>query len=51
MNRSLTGGTVFEVLDVAKCEVIWLELKFGGQDTRPILLPPVCLKILKIGVI
>jgi len=51
MNRSLTRGMVFEVLDVAKCEIIWLELKFGGQDTRIILLPLVRLKILKIGVI
>ena len=39
--NDLTKGLVFGVLDVAKSEIIWLEMQFGGQvvqnlDTRNI---------------
>jgi len=31
IQKSLTKGMVFGVLDVAKREIIWLEMAFGGQ--------------------
>lgn len=31
VKRSLSKGMVFGVLDVAKAEIIWLEMGFGGQ--------------------